>query len=241
MPRSKRSEPSLAPPAPPGLPKKCKHHPSPSPSPPAAATGSAGGTADLDGAFVRCGKLLDKLLEHEDGWVFAEPVDVRALRLMDYYTYITDPMDLGTVHRRLERRRYADPQAFAADVRLTFRNAMSYNSPGDPVYESAVELSSIFESEWASVHASPPPPTDAERRGRLAGELPRLPLGAQLMVVEIMKRQDGCLTGEKGLAQVDLEKADTATLDELDRVVAEHGAALAGVDNWKQESRVLDN
>ncbi|XP_015694517.2 transcription factor GTE4-like [Oryza brachyantha] len=224
MPRPKRSESSLPPP---GSSKKRKHPQQPPPPPP--AQGDVGGAADSGDVFVRCGELLDKLLWHEDGWVFAEPVDARALRLADYYTCISDPMDLGTVGRRLERRRYQDPWAFAADVRLTFRNAMSYNSPGDPVYESAAELSDIFESGWPSVLAPP----DAERKRRLSDVLPRLPVGAQVMVAEIMRKRDGCLREENGMAELDLDKADAATLDELERLVAEHGAPapLVGVGN----------
>ncbi|XP_015694510.1 transcription factor GTE3, chloroplastic-like [Oryza brachyantha] len=225
MPRPKRRRSSLPPPAPPGFPTKRKHRLPALQS--AASPGDVGVSADLGDAFVRCGNLLDKLLEHEDGWVFAEPVDARALRLVDYYLYISDPMDLGTVRHRLERRRYADPWAFAADIRLTFRNAMSYNSPGDPVYESAAELSDIFESEWPSVLAAPPRPPDAERKRRLSDLLPWLPVAAQVMVAEIMKKRDCCLREVNGMMEVDLDKADAATLDELDRLVAEHGAALA--------------
>lgn len=226
----------MPPPAPPGFPTERKHH-LPELQPPAVAAASpgvAGVPADLGDALLRCGKLLDKLLEHEDGWVFAEPVDARALRLVDYYLRISDPMDLGTVRRRLERRRYADPWAFAADVRLTFNNAMSYNSAGDPVYESAAELSEIFEAGWPSVLAAPPRPPDAERKRRLSGLLPRLPVGAQVTVAEIMKKRDGCLREVNGMMEVDLDRADSATLDELDRMVAEHGAALAGVVKVKQ-------
>uniref|UniRef100_A0A0D9V3J5 Bromo domain-containing protein n=1 Tax=Leersia perrieri TaxID=77586 RepID=A0A0D9V3J5_9ORYZ len=215
--------------------KKRKHpEQPPQPTAVAAAPGEVAGMGDHSGAFERCGKLLDKLMDHEDSWVFAEPVNARALGLTDYYECISDPMDLGTVQRRLERGRYADPWAFAADVRLTFSNAMTYNSRGDPVYESAKELSDIFESEWPSVLAAPPPPSDAERRRKLFDVISRLPMGVQVMVAEIMKKRDGCVREENGMMELDLDKADAATLDELERLVAEHGGApLAGVGDVK--------
>nr|CAB3477765.1 unnamed protein product [Digitaria exilis] len=197
-----------------------------------AGAGGAGRRCDLSRAFGRCRALLDDLLRHDDGWVFEAPVDARALGLRDYYTVVAEPMDLGTVLRRLERRRYADPSAFAADVRLTFRNAMSYNNEGDPVYDSAAELSGIFEDGWASIQAElpPPPPTDAERKVRLNGDLMRLPVAAQWNVARLLKELGACLLEMKGKVEVDLDKADAATLDELERLVAMHRAADAAVD-----------
>lgn len=193
--------------------------------------GGAGGDGccrDLSRAFGRCRALLDRLLRDEDGWIFATPVDARALQLRDYYTVIADPMDLGTVLRRLERRRYADPTAFAADVRLTFSNAKSYNNPGDPVYESADELAGIFEDGWASIQAELPPPppppplppTDAERKLKFRDDLKGLPVAAQWTVAGVLKERGACQLEKWGKLEVDLGKADAATLDELDRVAA---------------------
>jgi hypothetical protein len=49
---------------------------------------------------------------------------------------------------------------------------MSYNNEGDPVYNSAVELSEIFEAGWAPVLASlPPPPPDAVHKAVLLDDL----------------------------------------------------------------------
>jgi hypothetical protein len=120
-------------------------------------------------------------------------------------------MDLGTVLRRLERRRYVYPTAFADDVRLTFRNAMSYNDEGDPVYESAAELSGIFEARWASIEAELPHPLPPDDK------LPRLP------VARVPEKRDVRLRKKKGKMA---GKADAAALDELDLLVPdpEHGA-----------------
>ncbi|CAL4962363.1 unnamed protein product [Urochloa decumbens] len=193
-------------------------------SPPSG--GGAGGAArcrDLSRAFGRCRALLDRLLRDDDGWVFEAPVDARALGLRDYYTVVANPMDLGTVLRRLERRRYADPREFAADVRLTFRNAMSYNNKGDPVYESAAELSGIFEDGWTSIEAElpPPPPTDAERKASIKDDLTGLPVTAQRTAAGVLKERGACLQERMGKVRVDLGKADASTLDELDRLVAD--------------------
>jgi hypothetical protein len=188
---------------------------------PAPAIATGGG--DLFRAFGRCRALLDKLLQHDDGWVFSAPVDARALGLHDYYTVVRDPMDLSTVLNRLEGHRYADPHAFASDVRLMFSNAMSYNNEGDPVYNSAVKLSEIFEAGWAPVLASlPPPPPDAERKAALRDELSRMPVGVLESAAEVLKTQGACLVEKGSKVEVDLNKANAAMLDKLGRLIAEH-------------------
>ncbi|CAO2191246.1 unnamed protein product [Urochloa humidicola] len=220
MPRSKRPPPGSSDESKPPRRRTAAGADSP---PSGGGVGGAARCRDLSRAFGRCRALLDRLLRDDDGWVFEAPVDARALGLRDYYTVVADPMDLGTVLRRLERRRYADPHAFAADVRLTFRNAMSYNNKGDPVYESAAELSGIFEDGWASIQAElpPPPPTDAERKASFKDGLTVLPVAAQRAAAGVLKERGACLLEEKGKVRVDLGRVDTPTLDELDRVVAD--------------------
>lgn len=103
--------------------------------------------------FKNCSALLERLMKHKHGWVFNTPVDVKALGLHDYFSIITDPMDLGTVKSRLSKNWYKSPREFAEDVRLTFRNAMTYNPKGQDVHIMAEVLSEIFEDKWAVIEA----------------------------------------------------------------------------------------
>ncbi|XP_020097426.1 transcription factor GTE4-like [Ananas comosus] len=104
-------------------------------------------------AFKQCASLLSKLMKHKHGWVFNTPVDVRGLGLHDYYTIIRHPMDLGTVKNRLTKNMYKSPWEFAEDVRLTFRNAMTYNPKGQDVHIMAEHLYQMFEERWAKIEA----------------------------------------------------------------------------------------
>ncbi|KAE8696269.1 Global transcription factor group E4, putative isoform 2 [Hibiscus syriacus] len=74
-----------------------------------------------------------------------------SLGLHDYYTIIKHPMDLGAVKSRLNNNWYKSPREFAEDVRLTFRNAMTYNPKGQDVHIMAEQLSQIFEDKWAAI------------------------------------------------------------------------------------------
>ncbi|KAL0362436.1 UNVERIFIED_CONTAM: Transcription factor GTE4 [Sesamum calycinum] len=92
-------------------------------------------------------------MKHKHGWVFNKPVDAVGLGLHDYFEIIRNPMDLGTVKDRLTQNWYKSPLEFAEDVRLTFRNAMTYNPKEQDVYVMAEQLSKVFEDKWALIEA----------------------------------------------------------------------------------------
>jgi hypothetical protein len=98
-----------------------------------------------------CGNIVRKLIDHKGGWLFKDPVDPVLYGIPDYFDVIHNPMDLGTVKNKLTKKKYVSIEEFAADVRLTFSNAMKYNPPGNDVHAVAKELNGIFESEWESV------------------------------------------------------------------------------------------
>lgn len=104
-------------------------------------------------ALKSCNNLITRLMRHKFAWVFNKPVDAKALGLHDYHYIIRNPMDLGTIKSKLAKNRYRSPNEFAEDVRLTFRNAMTYNPPGHDVYVMAEELWYIFEDKWEAIES----------------------------------------------------------------------------------------
>ncbi|KAL5750717.1 hypothetical protein ACOSP7_025320 [Xanthoceras sorbifolium] len=108
----------------------------------------------------QCETLLSRLMSHQFGWVFNTPVDVVKLNIPDYFTVIKHPMDLGTVKSKLASSQYSSPLEFAADVRLTFSNAMTYNPPGNDVHFMAETLGKYFEVRWKAIEKKLPVPTD---------------------------------------------------------------------------------
>lgn len=99
----------------------------------------------------QCCSVLMMLMNHQYGWVFNQPVDPVKLRIPDYFTIIKKPMDLGTIKDKLERKCYSSTHQFAADVRLTFSNAMRYNPPQNDVHMMAKNLNNIFNAKWKSL------------------------------------------------------------------------------------------
>ncbi|KAM0850349.1 hypothetical protein ACQ4PT_053147 [Festuca glaucescens] len=95
-----------------------------------------------------CRNILGKLMAHPGGWLFHQPVDPVLFGIPDYFDVIRNPMDLGTVKKKLTNKSYFSTDGFAADVRLTFSNAMKYNPPGNQVHSVAEQLNIMFDSEW---------------------------------------------------------------------------------------------
>ena len=80
---------------------------------------------------------------------FSEPVDPIKMNVPDYPTLIKQPMDFGTVRMNLDKGVYDSPEALADHIRLTFRNAITYNQLRDnPVHIAAREMAGRFEEKY---------------------------------------------------------------------------------------------
>ena len=63
----------------------------------------------------RCRMVLDRLTNDGFSNIFQEPVDLNDFP--DYTEYVDQPMDLGTVRKKLLSRKYQGPENFARDTR----------------------------------------------------------------------------------------------------------------------------
>ena len=81
--------------------------------------------------------------------IFLEPVDPIALNIPTYFDVIKQPMDLGTIKRKLEHNQYATVDDFEADMRLMIDNCLTFNYPGDPVHAMGVEFERVFNAQMA--------------------------------------------------------------------------------------------
>lgn len=101
----------------------------------------------------RLTKVVNALLARPDSAPFHEPVDWRGLELWDYTQIIKKPMDLGTIKRKLERGQYATAAQCAADIRLVWKNCMTYNAEWSDFWLLARALSKRFEDRYRKVKA----------------------------------------------------------------------------------------
>ncbi|GFZ00593.1 bromodomain and extraterminal domain protein 10 [Actinidia rufa] len=80
-------------------------------------------------------------------------IDPVKLHIPDYFSIISEPMDLGTINTKLANYPYSSVEEFAVDVRLTFSNAMFYYPRHTNVHKMAKELDDLFDTRWRSLEA----------------------------------------------------------------------------------------
>eukprot|EP00047_Mylnosiga_fluctuans_P001870 m.222246 g.222246 ORF g.222246 m.222246 type:complete len:844 (-) comp10732_c0_seq1:3505-6036(-) len=88
---------------------------------------------------------------HRYAFPFLTPVDDVLLNLPDYYTIITNPMDLGTIKKRLRSGYYANAAACLADFELMFNNCYRYNRPTEDVYKMGQELERVYRDKLSGL------------------------------------------------------------------------------------------
>ena len=101
--------------------------------------------------LIECRDLLSEFMRRVETEPFNEPVDWKGLNLPDYPLIITKPMDLGTVMNKLTNNKYLNADSFASDIRLVFKNAKTYNTPGSGIYVVAENLHKQFERRFARI------------------------------------------------------------------------------------------
>ena len=98
-----------------------------------------------------CYKCLRHLMSHKWAGPFLQPVDPIALDLPDYFDIVKNPMDFGTLQRRIETQMVTSKEEFAALARQIFANALLYNKPDSDVGVMARVLSEEFEKEFLQI------------------------------------------------------------------------------------------
>lgn len=88
--------------------------------------------------------VMKAVWKHHFSWPFQQPVDAKKLNLPDYHKIIKQPMDLGTVKKRLENNYYWTAKEAIQDLNTMFSNCYVYNKPGEDVVVMAQTLEKVF-------------------------------------------------------------------------------------------------
>nr|VZI15692.1 unnamed protein product [Spirometra erinaceieuropaei] len=91
-----------------------------------------------------------QFVKRDSKGIFANPVTLDIAP--DYFSVISSPMDLGTMHSKLlSRRCYATAGQYLSDLRLMCTNAMRYNPPETVYYQKARKLLAFGEKLLSSM------------------------------------------------------------------------------------------
>jgi hypothetical protein len=91
--------------------------------------------------------VMKAVWRHSFSWPFQQPVDAKRLNLPDYHKIIKQPMDLGTIKKRLENNFYWCAKEAIQDFNTMFTNCYIYNKPGEDVVVMAQTLERLFTSK----------------------------------------------------------------------------------------------
>jgi len=98
-------------------------------------------------------KLVSQFYAKADAEPFREPVDWQSLGLFDYPQVIKKPMDLGLVKKKVNEGKYKSIHDAADDIRLIWKNCMTYNADGSDFYNLAQTMAKKFEEKFEKLCA----------------------------------------------------------------------------------------
>lgn len=107
--------------------------------------------------------IVQKIMKEPHANLFASPVTDEIAP--GYSAVVKEPMDLGTIQRKLQKRVYKTPKQFVDDIRRVWNNCRIYNHPTSAIVTLADTLSAVSERMMADAlfvtkEPAPKPPRD---------------------------------------------------------------------------------
>uniref|UniRef100_A0A1B0CFF1 Putative bromodomain-containing protein 4 n=1 Tax=Lutzomyia longipalpis TaxID=7200 RepID=A0A1B0CFF1_LUTLO len=118
--------------------------------------------------------VITAVWKHRHSWPFLQPVDAKNLNLPDYHKIIKQPMDLGTIKKRLENNYYTTSKECIQDFNIMFSNCYVYNQPDEDVVLMAQILEKLFLNKVARM---PKEEFEIESPSKKAGKKKARPIG----------------------------------------------------------------
>ncbi|KAG0279219.1 hypothetical protein BGZ95_001952 [Linnemannia exigua] len=111
-----------------------------------SSSSSASKAADM----AKAKRLLVRLQAVPCASEFKEPVDPILQGIPLYPKIITSPMDLGTIERKIDDKRYKNVREIKSDLDLVISNCRKFNARGCFVVDQSDLLEAEIEREWGS-------------------------------------------------------------------------------------------
>ena len=95
--------------------------------------------------------VMKAVWKHQFGWPFQSPVDAIKLNIPDYHKIIKNPMDFGTIKKRLDNNYYWSAKECIKDFNTVFTNCYVYNKAGEDIVVMAQTLEKLFLTKIAAM------------------------------------------------------------------------------------------
>ena len=102
-----------------------------------------------------CKSRLREFMGMPEAVRFLEHVDWEKLKLPLYPKIIKNPLDLGTIRRKLDNLEYSNIFEFDKDMKLVWSNAKRFNQPGSTIFNSAGYLARSWNRVFAEIRTDP--------------------------------------------------------------------------------------
>ena len=83
-------------------------------------------------------KILMNCWKAKNANMFHEAVDPIRLQIYDYHDIVKEPMDFGTIKKKLTYNVYRDVSKWESDMNLVFSNCTLYNGYDNPYGKAAL-------------------------------------------------------------------------------------------------------
>ncbi|KAK0548052.1 hypothetical protein OC846_004626 [Tilletia horrida] len=88
-------------------------------------------------------RVITALIRRDTYGFFSEPVDPQ--EVPGYLDVIKNPLDFGSIRKRVDEQQYKDVESFTADVHLVLQNAKTFNPPDSLYHTEAERLETWYE------------------------------------------------------------------------------------------------
>lgn len=100
--------------------------------------------------FILDNIVNNKLKIMAEAWPFLKPVNKKNVK--DYYSIIKNPMDLGTIAKKVAAHKYHNRRDFLADMELIYENSLKYNGKNNAFTEKAEAVVRACKADLEQYH-----------------------------------------------------------------------------------------
>jgi len=95
--------------------------------------------------------VMKQMMQHRHSWPFREPVDAVKLEVPYYYDVIKEPMDFGTIERKLKSDMYSCSKECLDDFSRVFSNCYAFNKTDSELISTAKDLEEFLHEKLSAM------------------------------------------------------------------------------------------